>query len=137
MLKYPGMRPYVDPGVSRMTPLGEIDDFRDNWWCAPTQNAAPPIPDFLSEADKAAAAREVEKLAALGTAPNYLAAQAVAYATRKPDDPRAAEALHLAVRSTRYGCKDDETTQFSRQAFQLLHKRYPASEWAKKTKYYY
>jgi hypothetical protein len=137
MLKFPAMRPQVDPGVSRMIPLSEIDNFRDNWWCEASRNAQAQAPDFLSEAEEAAAARELERLVAIGTAPNYLSAQAVAYATKKPDDPRAPEALHLAVRSTRYGCKDDQTTKFSRQAFQLLHKRYPASEWAKKTKYYY
>jgi len=52
-------------------------------------------------------------------------------------DPRVPEALHLAVRSTRYGCTDDNTTKFSKQAFQLLHKNYPKSEWAAKTKYWF
>lgn len=147
MLKFPGVRPYVDSGVSRMTPLNEIDIYRDNGWCAIDQNAAgsqaagriakPTGLDFLSEAQKAMAVGELNKLTAIGTAPNYLSAQAVAYATKKPDDARAPEALHLAVRATRYGCKDDNTTKFSKQAFQLLHKRYPASEWAKKTKYFY
>ena len=47
------------------------------------------------------------------------------------------EALHLAVRATRYGCTDDETSQWSSKAFQLLRRRYPKSEWAAKTKYHY
>jgi hypothetical protein len=29
----------------------------------------------------------------------------------RPNDPRVPEALHLAVRATRYGCTDDETSQ--------------------------
>ena len=45
--------------------------------------------------------------------------------------------MHLAVRATRYGCTDDETSQWSSKAFQLLRRRYPKSEWAAKTKYHY
>jgi hypothetical protein len=53
------------------------------------------------------------------------------------DDPRAPEALHLAVRATRYGCKDEKTGSFSKQAYDALHKKYPKSTWAQKTKYWY
>jgi hypothetical protein len=157
ILKYPGTRPYVDEGVGRLTALGQIDNFRNNWWCAlPEPGKAPdaevsgrpvnPLPtmvreasalDFLTAAQKAAVQAEVQKLRALGTAPNYLAAQVLAWAKRTPNDPRVPEALHLAVRSTRYGCTDAQTTQFSKQAFQLLHKQYPQSPWAKQTKYWY
>jgi hypothetical protein len=93
--------------------------------------------DFLTAAQKAAAQAEVQKLRALDTAPNYLVAQVLAWAKRTPDDPRVPEALHLAVRSTRYGCTDTKTTQFSKQAFQVLHKQYPQSSWAQQTKYWY
>ena len=34
MLKYPGTRPYVDEGIGRPTPLHQIDNYRNNWWCA-------------------------------------------------------------------------------------------------------
>jgi hypothetical protein len=47
------------------------------------------------------------------------------------------EALHIAVTSTRYGCTDKDTGRWSKAAFQLLHKRYPKSEWAKKTPYWF
>jgi hypothetical protein len=70
------------------------------------------------------------------TAPNLLAERVVAWANRSPDDPRVPKALHFAVRATRYGCADDSTTEYSRRAFRLLHKRYPNSEWAKRTKYF-
>jgi hypothetical protein len=70
-------------------------------------------------------------------APTFLAAEAIAYATRHPGDPRSPEALHLAVRATRYGCVDDQTSKFSKKAFRLLHKKWPKSDWARKTKYHY
>lgn len=34
LLKDPGTRPYVEPGVGRLTPLDKIDDYRNNWWYA-------------------------------------------------------------------------------------------------------
>jgi len=153
MLKYPGTRPYVDPGVGRLTPLDKIDDYRDNWWCALKDKEAeeerqqgtrvPLIPagagglDFLTAAQKQAAQVDSQKLHAIETGPNYLVAQVLAWAKHMPDDPRVPEALHLAVRSTRYGCTNAKTTQFSKQAFQLLHKQYPKSPWAQQTKYWY
>jgi hypothetical protein len=55
----------------------------------------------------------------------------------KPDDPRAPEVLHLAVRATRYGCTDNGTGSRSQAAFALLHRKYTNSEWAKKTPYWF
>jgi len=157
LLHYPGTRPYVDEGVGRLTPLDQIDNFRNNWWCGWQEKSTTPDAegdghpgnplskmvraahalDFLTAAQKAAGHAEVQKLRALDTAPNYLVVQVLAWAQRTPNDPRVPEALHLAVRSTRYGCTDAKTTQFSKQAFQLLHKQYPQSPWAKQTKYWY
>jgi hypothetical protein len=148
MLRFPGTRPVVDSGVGRVTEIEKIDDYRDNWWCAPgeaqhqagaepNRNNQAAYPDFLTAEQRAVAAREVERLKALGPAPNYLSAQSVKWANVKADDARVPEALHLAVRTTRYGCKDEETGRFSKLAFDTLHRKYPKSEWAQKTKYWY
>jgi hypothetical protein len=32
ILRNPGMRPYVESGMGRLTPLGETNPYRDNWW---------------------------------------------------------------------------------------------------------
>lgn len=48
------------------------------------------------------------------------------------------EALHRTVVSTRYGCnRRVKHGRYSRRAYQLLHKRYPDSAWAKKTPYWF
>jgi hypothetical protein len=47
------------------------------------------------------------------------------------------EALHLAVKSTRYGCTDKETGRWSKAAFDLLRRKYPNSTWAKQTPYWF
>jgi hypothetical protein len=150
VLKYPGARPSVDSSMGRLTDFSKIDDYRDNWWCAygqkpatdddttpkkPKEQISPP--DFLTAEQKAAAVAEWKKLVALGTGPNYLSLQAIKWATVKPADPRAPEALHLAVRSTRYGCTDEQTGRLSKQAYDVLHQKYPKSEWAQKTKYWF
>jgi hypothetical protein len=152
MLKFPGTRPTVDASFGRAAAFGEIESYRDNWWCEYGRTVSPddetvvrktatkdnPVaPDFITAAQKASAAAEWKRLAALGTAPNYLCAQAVKWAGVKPDDARAPEALHLAVRATRYGCTDKQTGTFSKQAYDTLHRKYPKSEWAQKTKYWF
>jgi len=160
ILKFPGLKPYVDSSTGRLTPLAERDIYRDNWWCdltpspntesesgeatedtqdknLPVEDGLPLSLDFLSSTQVSAASREHSQLLALGTAPNYLARATIAWANRTPTDPRIPEALHLVVLSTRYGCTDTESPKWSKAAFDLLHKRYPGSEWAKKTPYWF
>jgi hypothetical protein len=76
-------------------------------------------------------------LQSLPTAPDWLAAQTLAFAQAHSQDPRVPEALHLVVRATRYGCTGNLTGDFSHRAFDLLHRRYPASDWAAKTPYWF
>jgi hypothetical protein len=127
--------------------LAEIDNYRDNWWCDDLgagvgdtrrdRNPEFPFPTFVADSDRSRAKLELEKLASVGFAPNYLTNEVLAFAKQHSDDPRIPQALHLAVRSTRYGCSNSDTTHLSETAFNLLHRQYPKSEWAEKTKYYY
>jgi hypothetical protein len=155
-LKYPGLRPFVSIGIGRTTVLGDVDEYRDNWWCAepPTtskidyyegdedeQKEASArrtmrAPEFL-KSSRADAAREAAALQALGTGPNYLAQIVISWANKNPTDKRAPEALHLAVKSTRFGCTDKDTGRWSKAAFDLLHRKYPNTSWAKETKYWF
>ncbi|MGA2924051.1 MAG: hypothetical protein ABSE28_23370 [Candidatus Sulfotelmatobacter sp.] len=160
ILNNPGMKPSVREGSLRTATLGELDNYRDNWWCT-NMNAGPnwgqsyeeynkdvnlkfvdrdpnfPFPGWLTDTQSAAANSEWEKLSTSGTAPNYLTNQVLAYAKQHPQDPRVPQALHLAIRSTRFGCTNAETSRLSKTAFDFLHERYPQSEWTAKTKYYY
>jgi hypothetical protein len=154
-LKFPGLRPYVTSGVGRSTPLAEIDSYRDNWWCAepPAPFSGPASegegadgsqakakrikpPGFLA-AFQTTAAKQSATLRALGPGPNYLCQAVIEWASKNPADPRVPEALHLAVKSTRYGCTDKETGRWSKATFDLLHSRYPNSPWARQTKYWF
>jgi hypothetical protein len=148
LLKFPMMRPNVDGGYGRTTEAATIDSYRDNWWCAPQDFyynndgekvalESSPAPIFLTAANKSEAARERDKLKVLGNSSTYLARRAAEFAAKSPSDPRLAEALHLAVRSTRYGCQDCETGKFSKAAHDILKKQFPRSEWTKKTPYWF
>ena len=166
ILRFPGLHLYVGAGSARSTPLARIDNLRENWWCrlAPAQggsriymgyrhyrmdtafhmplkilypNRELDYPAFLSPAQKAEAVREWEQLSALETAPSHLGRLVLEWAKNHPDDPRVPQALHLTVKATRYGCVDEQTGRYSKAAFQFLHRKYPHSSWAKKTKYWY
>jgi hypothetical protein len=147
--------------------LTAIDGFRDNWWCSfePKPNSGvwyetrfngrayarqdpvmaafrlhPNEPDrlaFLSDAQRRQAADEWTALQKIDTGPNELGRWATKWVEDHPSDPRAPKVLYQVVRATRYGCTDAQTGAISHRAFALLHSRYPGSEWAKKTPFWF
>ena len=164
LLHRPELHPFVYTGVGRQTAPGRIDSYRDNWWCtAPpdpnsyesewnyydmyTKIAGPLVeiypdkkaraPAFVTAQEQQEAAREWQTILKLNTAPSWMAAQVLDWSKAHPEDPRVPEALHLAVRATRYGCTDDHNSKYSKAAFELLHRRYPRSEWAQKTPFWF
>ena len=149
-LRNPGLRPYVTSGYARTEKINRIDSFRDNWWGkgkidyyygseddVNDSQIAKITGRILNSKDREAAKEEFKTLLSLGTAPNYLANEIISYAKIYPNDSLIPEALHRAVKATRYGSTDDNTTSFSKACFKLLHKRYKNSRWTKKTPYYY
>jgi hypothetical protein len=153
-LKTPGLEPIVDAGLGREMPLHQQDVYRDNWWCTAATEFIPVIekdarealpfasagrraPAFLSPAELQKGESEWKSLSAFGATPNYISQQVIAWANSHPTDPRVPEALHLAVRTTRYGCSDKESARWSKAAFDVLHRKYPTSTWAKKTPYWF
>ncbi|HUE38080.1 MAG TPA: hypothetical protein VMR29_01160, partial [Candidatus Binatia bacterium] len=161
LLRFPGLGPLIEAGQPRQTPLAQIDALRRNWWCgAPIVEPAtgsgvrPSPPDsgagiesqdvswttrlpFLTSAERERSVSEMRALAALPAAPNALAREVLEWSGSHPDDSRVPEALHLVVRATRYGCTDAQTTEYSRKAFERLHRRYPKSVWTKKTPHWF
>ena len=147
--------------------FNSIDNFGDNWWCnflpteknqhptggfylmfstlrAPLQEIYPggvvSAPEFLSAQDKNTAAEELNALAALPSAPRWLGQFTIDWAKAYPDDPRVPEALHNVVRSWRYGCTETDqkdAPNFSKDAFEILHTRYPDNDWTRKTPYWF
>jgi hypothetical protein len=153
VLRYPVIQPFVPVGFGRedSSPT-EIDSNRGNWWCSdePKEDEDygrrydfypfkyPEVyPNFLTAEQTASAERERKQMISSGNSATALARRAVEFATKNPNHPQTPEILHLAVRSTRYGCSDTDTGKYSKQAFDILHKRYPNSAWTKQTPYWF
>jgi hypothetical protein len=157
MLRAPGLRPFLEQGVPRSASFSELDHYRDNWWCAKWADEATvsgmngttytglkmPSLGFLTAAERQQAAAEAAKLNALPQGLVWVGQRAIAYVKAHPEDKSNAETLALLVQGTRYGCnynydnKPTPQTAVSKEAFEMLHRMYPKSEWTAKTKYYY
>ncbi len=155
LLHAPGLSPMIEGGFGRQGPLVKIDDFRDNWWCAgarpiwrfnpdtdgPIANLyrdqkEPPLL-FLSLTQMKAAAQERQALRQIPFAAEFLAQRTLAWAKADPSDPRIPEALHLVVRANHDGCAENPSYRYTQEAFQLLHRNYSESVWAKRTPHWY
>ena len=99
-----------------------IDEFPDNWWDVTGVPGNPArIPEFLPPPERATGREEWQQLrAAALKAPDFLCGETVAWARSHQEDPRVPQALHLAVRTTRY-TNGPHATDFPKQAFTLLH----------------
>ncbi len=151
ILNYPTIQPYVPVGFGREnSPPDTIDSIRGNWWCAEGEadkadssynhyefNRPKSYPNFLTPTQNADALREHKAIIASGNSATFLARRAVEFAGKNPNQPNTPEILHLAVRATRYGCTDAETLKYSKQAFTILHQKYPKSPWTAKTPYFF
>jgi len=136
------------------TELDEESSFSDGgfistarYFCpeAPTSDSEGPLAEALAtmldrnetrlirgggEGSRAAIAR-------LSPAGVWLAREAIAAVNDRPRDPRNPELLARAVRATRWACPGAGTRAASRDAFRLLHARYPESPEARRTEYFY
>ena len=163
LLRFPGLQPNLGSPVGRVVPIGKRDPLRDNWWCGgkslvagpggpPAYTPAlscgslswqratltdPAPPDFLTAEQRDDAARMRERLRALEPATPHLARIVFAWADTHPHDARVPEALHHLVDAAHFGCPVQDDGTVASAAFRLLHRRYPRSEWAARTKYWY
>ena len=127
-----------------------------SWWCAvpdaPGQGNNMRNPEIswklpalftlpegvFSEREHKVAEAELARLKPMGSAQQFLAPIIMGWAKAHSQDPLVPESLHRLVVVVRYGChvgKNDG--EISKQAFDLLHTRYPNSEWARKTPYWF
>lgn len=155
MLKAPGLRPYASS--PRPDGVLEFSYCGGNGWCPGWQpkyyadceaGKEPCAPRFVSAEERQAVKREGEAAMKFGKTPDVLIQYAIGYANENPKDPLVPEALHYAVRQTRYARNDycgdgesekarKETSRLSKQSFLILQKKYASSEWAKKTPYHF
>ncbi len=105
LLHRPEARPYFATGITRQSPPGKLDDYRDNWWCPMDvvaamdssanisalewfairpnrlqQSASDITPAFLEGSSAAEIKAEFDKLGRLGAAANFLGSLVFQYA---------------------------------------------------------
>jgi hypothetical protein len=155
LLRNPGLRPYLDPGVQRSYSYDFVESYSDNWWCEDWSThyygdsrdthallGAQPAA-FLTPAQLGEGRRELKQLMDQKNAKTYLGSLVLAYANAHPKDPDVPESLYLTLRMIRYGCyRADDTpaskdqpnaTTIQKAAARLLRQRYAASPWTKKS----
>lgn len=120
---------------------GEVSDFYKG--CDASKEACGTR--FISPAERREVLAEREALAKLGGGPDLFIRLALELAKRRPQDELVPEALHESVKLTHYVRKscgnyeenDKTRSALSKEAFQLLHRKYAKTEWAKQTPYHY
>lgn len=151
ILRNPGLRPFLDPGVQRSASWDFVESYGDNWWCGGWQSkvADRDVPvraqsiAFVSSEMRTAGDKEATALLALGSADEYLGSQVLEHARSHPDDPDVPEALYLTLRMIRYGCyhsssqvdankPDNKVASIAREVGALMRQRYPKDPWTKK-----
>ena len=156
ILRNPGIRPYLESGIPRVSSFTYFDEFRDNWWCKPwgdrqdsdqAKSNPLPIPAFMPSDELVGADAEYQRLQQLPDSVVVIGQRVIDYAKDHPTDPQVPEALALVVRAGHYACETwtpnpsadakSAYTPVSKSAFELLHHNYPKSPWALKTRYYY
>jgi hypothetical protein len=128
------------PPVTRI----EAGDATASAWCSfkPDRFDVPTrfvwrLPATPEVGDTAARRTELGRLEQLKTATGTFGDDVLQWADTQPADPELPWLLHVVVMSTRGGCLDKDASALSRKAHALLHKRWPRSEWARATPYFY
>ncbi len=152
LMRFSSTEPVVRAGLER--DFAAYDEFRDNWWCSvsPPQpgsgspanggtylfmqdvvpRKAQPDPPFLTSEDRSQAEVEIARLGKIPIASDYFAKLTLAWVADHPDDARNADLLGFTLRVVRNACRSGNTKELNHQLFDLLHRRYPDSAWAKR-----
>lgn len=120
--------------------FGKPDEYfrRDREDSLEVAGARPTLEPLLASSYlwNARGAAEQESLSKIDCAPKLMAERVLAWPGLRPAGQD--EALALAVRATRYGCqRQGGHGAWSKTAFTLLHKRFPESAAAKRTRYWF
>ena len=149
LMRFTSTEPLVRPGFERE--FAVYDSMRDNWWCSAgaededagsRQNARPflfteaikprtqqPDPPFITAADRAQADVEVAGLEKIPCASDYFAREALTWVKAHPNDPHDVDLIGFAMRAVRNACRSNNTAALNHELFDLIHRRFPNSEW--------
>jgi len=137
LLWFQDLAPFIQGGRADT----EDTRMRGFWWWLQWDWSRSRWPMHLPFLDEKSAHVLRDELAGLeepvGQPAVYLCREVIRWANEAPDDPRVAPALFRAIRATYYARQSDEVGRWSQKAFELLHRRYPQSKWARKTPFWF
>lgn len=158
LLRNPGLAPYIAGHHGRVGSTDTIDSFRENWWCklggSEKENTGWDHYRIYSGFEEsifsqlypasvekpfvfAKGQNEFQRIKTAGNAAEFFSQRIYSAAEKDPKAAWLAEALHYLVKITRYGCDFPDKGKISKKAFNLLHKNFADSEWAKKTPHWF
>lgn len=145
-LKTPGLAPALEAGAILPNLSRPRNHYTNGGWYVyswTNENSArrastSPL-RFLSTADRTAAAAEWSKIhASTPWGATYLLRETLEWSQSHPDDKRVPEALHRAIMASFFRRDGQEDMgKYSKRAWEMLHQRFPKSEWAVRTQYWY
>ena len=137
ILRTPGMDTAIPELETSESYLTESPSTRvGNWWCA-AETAGTPAPRFIAPADVGTRAEEQR---VLGAAPGlqHISGVLFEWSRDEPSNPAVAEALSRFVNGWRQACRKDALdSPAPRLAFETLHRQFPNSAWARRTRFWY
>lgn len=117
-------------------PSLEAPPYRRQWWCAARATEAP-APSFVPAAD-IAARKDEQRIYQAGPGLQHFGAAVIEWSRQEPKNPLVAEALSRFVNGWRRTCTwDADQSPAPKLAFEMLHRQFPGSEWAKRTPFWY
>ena len=138
-----------NPDADATWPLQKPDEISAGMWCRIGADDAadyfpsaigktlPPLPAPVVSGDPARRDVERKRLFDLHSATGTIGLHAIDWAAAHPADKDLPWLLHVAVASSRGGCVGADRSAIATKAWQVLHKRFPRSEWTEQTPYFY
>ena len=133
----------ITPDIEAAAPKPEVDEAQ-GWQAQEQAQAARYVAEIpllqLGDGEELRAMAD-----AAGSSAQRFAEDAIAWGRDRSwleswfgSDTELPETLHRAVQATRIGCRSpDDNAAWSKAAFALLHRRYPNSDWTKRTPYWF
>jgi hypothetical protein len=97
---------------------------------------SPGIKNLLSADDRKASDSETQTLL-INSPARFLGDSVFAWAKAHPQDPRVPEMLYHVVKIPKWSATSDVASQYSHDAYMMLHSRYKTSKWAAKATCWY
>ena len=153
ILRNPGLRPFFEPGISHLVTFNYLDHFRNNWWCsswygrykrsldrerAGTRRLSNPGPAVDSERTVSTSSEAAMRpFVPRHESPRLRQIETFRSRHSRGARPHGSRHTLACLEWSTDSTNAAQNTAVSKAAFQLLHSRYPNSQWTAKTRYYY